>query len=248
MLQATFNRNLSRNSFFLCHIVLMNGSAPAVNCANDHATAILEAWYFGEEGGTAIAQTSGGENNPAGRLPVTFYSGIEQLPEFEDYSMDNRTHRYLKGEPLYPFGYGLSYSTLEYSGLKLSSPILQVGSPVEVEVDVKNVGKRDGDEVVELYISFSKMPGAQLMALRGFTRVHLAAGEQTHVKLTLGPRDLSYVNEAGARLVAAGDYLLTVGGGQPGIAATHADVHLSIQGDQRCRSKMKTGTLVPHPT
>src|SRR6202040_319698 len=96
-------------------VVLMNGSALAVNWANDHANAILEAWYSGEEGGTAIAQTLAGTNNPAGRLPVTFYKSAEQLPEFEDYTMKNRTYRYFAGEPLYPFGYGLSYSTFQYS-------------------------------------------------------------------------------------------------------------------------------------
>ncbi len=214
-------------------VVLMNGSALAVNWANDHANAILDAWYSGEEGGTAIAQTLAGENNPAGRLPVTFYKGVEQLPEFEDYSMDNRTYRYFKGEPLYPFGYGLSYSSFEYSELKVSSPTLQAGNPVDVEADVKNTGRREGDEVVELYITFPRTPGAPLKALRGFARVHLAAGEQKHVKLTLGPRDLSYVNESGDRLVAAGDYLITVGGGQPGTSVAHADVHLTIQSEQK---------------
>ncbi len=214
-------------------VVLMNGSALAVNWANDHANAIFDAWYSGEEGGTAIAETLAGVNNPGGRLPVTFYKGVEQLPEFEDYAMKNRTYRYFTGEPLYPFGYGLSYSTFEYSGMKLSSPQLQAGSPLEVEVDVKNTGKRAGDEVAELYISFPKMPGAPLRALRGFTRVHLGGGEQKHVKLTLQPRDLSYVNEAGDRLVAAGDYVITVGGGQPGTTAAHADTHLAIQGEQK---------------
>jgi len=214
-------------------VVLMNGSALAVNWANDHANAILDAWYSGEEGGTAIAQTLAGENNPAGRLPITFYKGVEQLPDFEDYAMNNRTYRYFTGQPLYPFGYGLSYSTFEYSGLKFSSATLEAGSALEVAVDVKNTGPREGDEVVELYISFPKMAGAPLKALRGFTRVHLASGEQKHVKLTLRPRDLSYVNEAGDRLVAAGDYLITVGGGQPGTSAAHADAHLSIQGEQK---------------
>jgi len=214
-------------------VVLMNGSALAVNWANDHANAILDAWYSGEEGGTAIAQTLAGENNPAGRLPVTFYKGVEQLPDFEDYAMNNRTYRYFKGEPLYPFGYGLSYSNFAYSGLKFSPPTLPAGSPLDVDVDVRNSGQREGDEVVELYISFPKMAGAPLKALRGFTRVHLASGEQKHVKLTLAPRDLSYVNEAGDRLVAAGDYLITVGGGQPGTAAAHADAHLTIQGEQK---------------
>jgi beta-glucosidase len=218
-------------------VVLMNGSALAVNWANDHANAILDAWYSGEEGGTAIAQTLAGVNNPAGRLPVTFYKGVEQLPEFEDYATKNRTYRYFTGEPLYGFGHGLSYTTFEYSGMKLSNPshlpTLNAGDPLDVEVDVKNTGKRDGDEVAELYISFPKLPGAPLRALRGFTRVHLKAGEQKHVKLTLSPRDLSYVNEAGDRFVSMGDYLITVGGGQPGTAAPHAEARLMIQGEQK---------------
>ena len=213
-------------------VVLMNGSALAVNWANDHANAILDAWYSGEEGGTAIAETLAGINNPAGRLPVTFYKGTEQLPDFEDYNMKNRTYRYFTGEPLYPFGYGLSYTSFEYSGLKMS-PQLQAGSPLDVEVDVKNTGKHDGDEVAELYISFPKVAGAPLKALRGFKRVHLKAGEQQRVKLTLSSRDLSYVNDAGDRLVGAGDYLITVGGGQPGTGAAHAESHLSIQGEEK---------------
>jgi beta-glucosidase len=214
-------------------VVLMNGSALAVNWANDHADAILEAWYSGEEGGTAIAQTLAGINNPGGRLPVTFYKGVEQLPEFEDYAMKNRTYRYFGGQPLYPFGYGLTYSKFEYSNLKLSSPELEAGNPLAVDVDVKNASQRAGDEVVELYVNFPKLPGAPLRALRGFTRVHLEAGELRHVKLALQPRDLSYVNEAGDRMVAAGDYVITTGGGQPGTAAAQADTRLSIRGEQK---------------
>jgi beta-glucosidase len=214
-------------------VVLMNGSALAVNWANEQANAILDAWYPGEEGGTAMAQTLAGTNNPAGRLPVTFYKGVEQLPDFEDYAMKNRTYRYFTGEPLYPFGYGLSYSKFEYSGLKLANPELQAGDPLEVEVDLKNASQRAGDEVVELYLSFPKLSGAPLRALRAFTRVHLDGGEQRHVKLTLPPRDLSYVNEAGDRLVAAGDYVITVGGGQPGTSAAHAEAPLAIRGDER---------------
>jgi len=214
-------------------VVLMNGSALAVNWANDHASAILEAWYSGEEGGTAIAQTLAGVNNPGGRLPVTFYKGVEQLPEFEDYAMKNRTYRYFTGEPLYPFGYGLSYSKIEYSNIKLSNPELEAGNPLTVELDVKNASTRAADDVVELYVSFPKLAGAPLRALRGFNRVHLDAGEVRHVKLALQPRDLSYVNEAGDRMVAAGDYLITAGGGQPGTAAAHADARLSIHGEQK---------------
>ena len=214
-------------------VVLMNGSALAVNWANDHANAILDAWYSGEEGGTAIAQTLAGVNNPAGRLPVTFYKGIEQLPEFDDYTMTNRTYRYFTGVPLYGFGYGLSYTTFEYSGMKLSNLSLPAGDPLKVEVDVKNTGSRDGDEVVELYVTFPKFAGAPLRALRGFKRVHCKAGDQQHVTLSLGARDLSYVNEAGDRLVAPGDYVITVGGGQPGTQAAHAEAHLTITGEQK---------------
>ena len=164
---------------------------------------------------------------------MTFYKGVEQLPDFEDYAMKNRSYRYFTGEPLYPFGYGLSYSKFEYSGLKLSQPELQAGDPLEVEVDVKNTSQQNGDEVVELYLSFPQMHGAPLRALRGFTRVHLNAGEQRHVKLALQPRDLSYVDETGDRLVAAGDYVITVGGGQPGTLAAHAEARLTIRGQQK---------------
>ena len=123
-------------------VVLMNGSALSVNWANEHADAILDAWYSGEEGGTAIAQTLAGVNNPAGRLPVTFYTGVEQLPAFEDYAMKNRTYRYFNGQPLYPFGYGLSYSKFEYSNLRLSATELNAGDSLNVGVDVKNTSPR----------------------------------------------------------------------------------------------------------
>ncbi len=215
-------------------VVLMNGSALAVNWANDHANAILEAWYSGEEGGTAIAETLAGANNPAGRLPVTFYKGVEQLPPFEDYSMKNRTYRYFEGQPLYSFGHGLTYSKFEYSNLKLSHPELDAGSPLGIDVDVRNAsGRRVGDEVVELYLSFPKLPGAPLRALRSFTRVPVGAGDVRHVKLTLQPRDLSYVNEAGDRMISAGDYTITTGGGQPGTGAPQASAKLSIRGEQK---------------
>jgi beta-glucosidase len=214
-------------------VVLMNGSALAVNWANDHADAIVDAWYSGEEGGTAIAQTLAGDNNPAGRLPVTFYKGVEQLPEFEDYSMKNRTYRYFTGEPLYPFGYGLSYSKFEYSGLKLSNSSLAAGDPLLVEVDVKNPSQRAGEEVVELYVSFPKLAGAPLRALRGFTRIYLNAGDQKHVTLSLQPRDLSYVNETGDRMIGAGDYIISVGGGQPDTGAAEVETHVAIHGEQK---------------
>ena len=133
-------------------VVLLNGSALAVNWAKDNARALLEAWYPGQSGGQAIAETLSGKNNPSGRLPVTFYTGIDQLPAFDDYSMANRTYRYFKGKPLYAFGDGLSYTTFAYSGLKLSTKSLKAGDPLTVEADVKNTGSLPGDEVSELYL------------------------------------------------------------------------------------------------
>ena len=214
-------------------VVLMNGSALAVNWANQHANAILDAWYSGEEGGTAIAQTLAGVNNPAGRLPVTFYTGVDQLPPFEDYAMKNRTYRYFQGRPLYPFGYGLSYSKFEYSNLKLSNKELNAGDPLGVQVDVKNTSQREGDEVVELYLDFGNAPGAPTRALRAFTRVHLGPGESRQVSFDLPTRDLSHVNEAGDRVITDGTYRLTVGGGQPGTGAPVAEESFSIRGEQK---------------
>jgi beta-glucosidase len=213
-------------------VVLLNGSALSVNWASEHADAILDAWYPGEEGGTAIAQTLSGINNPAGRLPVTFYKSVEQLPTFEDYSMNNRTYRYFSGQPLYSFGYGLSYSKFEYSNLKLSTTKLKAGDPLTVDADIKNVSARDGDEVVEVYLSFPKSPPAPIRALRGFTRVRLAAGETGHIQFVLNARDLSMVSEKGDRLVAKGTHRISVGGGQPGTSA-EVEAEFKIKGHKK---------------
>ena len=214
-------------------VVLMNGSALSVNWANEHADAILDAWYSGEEGGTVIAQTLAGLNNPAGRLPVTFYTGVGQLPAFEDYAMKNRTYRYFNGQPLYPFGYGLSYSKFEYSNLQLSTTELNAGDSLNVGVDVKNTSLREGDEVVQLYLSFPQVEGAPLCALRGFIRIHLGPGKTQHLNLALSPRDLSLVNTAGDRLVVAGTYRVNVGGGQPGTPAPSVSTQIFIRGEQK---------------
>ncbi len=212
-------------------VVLMNGSALSVNWANQNANAILEAWYSGEEGGTVIAQTLAGVNNPSGRLPVTFYTGVDQLPPLEDYSMSHRTYRYFTGKPLYGFGYGLSYSSFEYSDLKLSSNRLTAGDSLYVNVDVKNTSPREGDEVVELYLNFPKLPGAPLLALRSFKRVHLNPGELDHFCFTLDARDLSHVNHAGDRIIVPGAYTLSIGGGNPGTGAPVAEAVFSITGE-----------------
>jgi beta-glucosidase len=210
-------------------VVLMSGSALAVNWASEHANAILQAWYPGEEGGSAIAETIAGDNNPAGRLPVTFYKGVDQLPEFADYSMARRTYRYFDGQPLYPFGYGLSYSKFAYSRVTLSKTTLEAGEPLQAEVRVTNTSARDGDEVVQVYLVFPKLPGAPRHALRGFTRVHLRAGETQPVRFTLEARDLSHVDTEGNRLVGAGKYGLAIGGGQPGTGAAVSTSEFEIR-------------------
>jgi beta-glucosidase len=211
-------------------VVLMNGSALSVNWAKEHADAIVDGWYSGEEGGTAVAQTLAGTNNPAGRLAVTFYKGVDQLPAFEDYAMKNRTYRYFPGQPLYPFGYGLSYSKFEYDNLKLSSAALKAGDSLSVDADVRNTSPREGDEVVELYLSFPSSPVAPRCALRGFRRIHIGAGGTQHVHFLLDARDLSEVNEKGDRIVAGGAYRVIVGGGQPGTAAPQAEAGFKIKG------------------
>jgi beta-glucosidase len=216
-------------------VVLTNGSALAVNWAQAHANAILDSWYSGEEGGTAIAETLAGLNNPAGRLPVTFYKGVEQLPPFEDYSMKGRTYRYFEGQPLYPFGYGLSYSKFAYSGLKLSAATITAGSSLGVDADVRNTGPRGGDEVTELYLGFPNVEGAPIRALRGFARIYVAAGQTKHVHFILNARDLSMVNESGDRIVAPGKYQISLGGGQPGTGAAVAEAQLSITGNTKLR-------------
>jgi beta-glucosidase len=213
-------------------VVLMSGSAVAVNWSKAHAAAILEAWYPGEEGGTAIAQTLAGDNNPAGRLPVTFYKSVSQLPRFTDYSMKGRTYRFFKGEPLFSFGYGLSYSHFTFSGLQLSSKDLAAGSPLDVGVDVRNTSTRAGDEVVELYLSFPASAGAPIRALRAFRRIHLKAGQTEKVQFHLTARQLSDVNTSGARVVGPGMYHLSVGRGQPGSGLPTVAATFSVHGSK----------------
>jgi beta-glucosidase len=196
-------------------VVLLNGSALAVNWAQQNARSILEAWYPGQAGGQAIAETLSGKNNPAGRLPVTFYTGIDQLPPFEDYAMANRTYRYFKGKPLFAFGDGLSYTTFTYGQVKLSSQKLQAGDPLTVEAEVKNASSLAGDEVTELYLRPPHTAIAPKVVLAGFERVHLEPGESKQVTFRLEPRTLSQVDEKGERAVVPGKYQICVGGSQP---------------------------------
>jgi beta-glucosidase len=193
-------------------LVLMNGSALSINWADEHLSAIVEAWYPGEEGGTAVARLLAGDFSPAGRLPVTFYKSTDQLPAFDDYSMSKRTYRYFDGEPLYPFGYGLSYTTFTYS--EPSANISSAGIAI-VSVEVANTGAMAGDEVVQIYLTHPGVAGSPLRALKGFQRIHLAKGEKQTVTFTLRDRDLSIVDEAGKHRIAPGKVDVWIGGGQP---------------------------------
>jgi len=213
-------------------IVLESGSAIALNDKEQSANAILQAWYPGEFGGRAIAETLGGLNNPAGRLPITFYSSVSQLPAFDDYAMKNRTYRYFDGKPSYPFGYGLSYTSFQYSGLKLESEHLRASAEQKITVHVKNTGKVAGDEVVEVYLSCPQQPFSPIRSLKGFQRVHLAPNEETTVNLTFSSRDLALVGEDGMYRVTPGRCELWVGGGQPGTAAAGISDSFTIEGSQ----------------
>jgi beta-glucosidase len=196
-------------------LVLMNGSALALNWADEHVPAIVEAWYPGGEGGTAVAALLAGDFSPAGRLPLTFYKSVDQLPPFDDYSMRRRTYRYFDGEPLYSFGYGLSYTTFKYSAVRTSAPSVPASGAMKIAVDVTNTGAMAGDEVVQLYLTHAGARGAPVRELKGFQRIHLAKGEARVVELTLRDRDLSIVDESGKRRIVPGRVDLWIGGGQP---------------------------------
>ena len=199
-------------------VVLLNGSALAVNDAQEHANAILEAWYPGEFGGQAIADTLVGASNPGGRLPVTFYRSVADLPSFDDYSMKNRTYRYFAGTPLYGFGFGLSYTRFEYSNMKLSKAKISAGEALRAEVTVRNTGQMSGDEVAELYLVPPANGNGGLSPkrqLEGYQRVSLRAGESRLLFFDLTPRELSEVDGAGDRAVQAGNYSIAIGGSQP---------------------------------
>lgn len=228
--------------------VMMTGSALSVEWADSSLPAIVNAWYGGQAIGTALADVLFGDYNPAGRLPVTFYRSVDQLPSFTDYHMDGRTYRYFKGDPLYPFGYGLSYTTFKYSNLRVGragssaphagtnldgslAPHAAIGQPLEVSVDVQNTGNRDGDEVVELYVKHPNVQGrTPIHALDGFERIHLKKGEKKTVHFTLSTRQLSIVKENGDRVEQPGRLEVFLGGGQPlpAALASGSVVHQSL--------------------
>jgi len=193
-------------------LVLLSGSALAVNWAAEHIPAILEAWYPGEMGGEAIADVLFGDYNPGGRLPVTFYRSVEDLPPFEDYRMEGRTYRYFKGEPLFPFGYGLSYTTFALENLRIAPEGVEAGNEVTVSADVVNTGPRAGDEVVQLYVHHRDAPGPRpIKELKGFQRVHLQPGERKTVVFTLHTHQLGLYDDSGRYIVWPGTVDVMVG-------------------------------------
>ena len=198
---------------------MMTGSAIAIPWEAENIPAIVNAWYGGQSAGTAAADVLFGDYNPAGRLPVTFYRKDTDLPGFSNYSMDGRTYRYFKGTALYPFGYGLSFSSFNYAALKLPAKI-KTGGTINVTASLTNKGSKDGDEVVQLYVSHPDVKGkAPIRALKGFQRVFLKAGETRSISFGVTPEDLSLVNETDGRLYQPkGKVMISIGGGQPGIA------------------------------
>jgi beta-glucosidase len=197
-------------------LVLTSGSALAVNWAKENVPAIIQLWYPGQEGGTALADVLFGDYNPAGRLPVTFYKSVDQLPPFEDYNMKGRTYRYFEDEPLFAFGYGLSYTKFEYKNLKVPEKV-KAGDNVKISVQVKNTGKIAGDEVVQLYVKdMEASVPVPIRALQGMKRIHLKPGEEQKVEFMLEPKQLSVITDNVKYMVEPGVFEIAVGGALPG--------------------------------
>jgi beta-glucosidase len=193
--------------------VVCTGSALALNWEEENVDAILNAWYGGEAAGTAVADILFGDYNPAGRLPVTFYKSIDQLPGFEDYSMKGRTYRYMTETPLYPFGYGLSYTKFAYKSAGLSKPVICKTDSVKLSIELQNTGKRDGDEVVQVYLRNPNDPNGPSKALKSFRRVSLKAGSSQKVSFVLAPETFnSFIDNTQKFEILPGKYELLYGG------------------------------------
>jgi len=202
-------------------VVLANGGALSVNKAQEKAAAVILAGYGGQQGGNAVADVLFGDYNPGGRLPVTYYKSIDQIPAFEDYDMKGKTYRYFSQEPLYPFGYGLSYTSFSYSNLVIPQNIV-AGEKARISVTVTNTGKAEGDEVVQLYLTDEKASTPRpIRQLEGFTRINLKPGESRVVEFTIDPRQFSIINNKEKRVIEPGYFTISVGGKQPGFKGYH---------------------------
>jgi len=208
----------------------MTGSAIGLEWESQHLPAILNAWYGGQAGGEAIADVLFGDYNPAGRLPVTFYRSVDDLPDFEDYSMANRTYRYFSGEPIYPFGYGLSYTTFQYSEMETALS-QKNGQQLIVKAIVSNTGERAGDEVVQLYLANKRDFVTPIRALKAFKRINLPPGASQAVEFTLTADELSVVTPSGQSAPMQGEVLVSIGGEQPSPSSLSA---------QKCRQQRIT--------
>lgn len=192
-------------------LVLLNGSSLAASWAAENLPAIVESWYPGEAGGDAIADVLFGDYNPAGRLPITFYQSVDDLPPFEDYRMDGRTYRFFRGEPLYPFGYGLSYTTFRFDNLSIDRTTVEAGDRVNISVDVTNVGHRSGDEVVQLYVRQVTASDRLTKELKGYKRINLMVGECRTITFTLFVNQLVDYDEELLAVVRPGQVEIMVG-------------------------------------
>jgi beta-glucosidase len=209
-------------------VVAMNGSPIALQWAKQNAAAIVEAWYGGQDGGLAVANVLSGKFDPAGRLPLTFYRSVDDLPPFDDYAMKGRTYRYFSGTPVYSFGYGLSYTTFGYGPVSVEPVGGAAENGLRVTTEVTNTGAREGQEVAELYLTPPRFDGAPQLALRGFHRLDLKPGEKRQVTFELSPRDLSFVTADGVRQLVPGQYTVSVGSGQPDGGAVHQSAGYAI--------------------
>jgi beta-glucosidase len=197
-------------------LVLTGGSPIDISEIEDDVDAIIFTWYPGEEGGTAFADIVFGDVNPSGRLPITFPKNVETLPPYEDYSMVGRTYKYMEEEPLYPFGYGLSYTIFEYDKLKLGAATITEGDSLTVSVEVKNAGETAGEEVVQMYLTdLEASSRTPYYSLRGFERVYLEPGETKLVEFSIKPEYLLHVTENGEEIVEPGKFRVTIGGSAP---------------------------------
>ncbi|UCH15914.1 MAG: glycoside hydrolase family 3 C-terminal domain-containing protein [Bacteroidales bacterium] len=200
-------------------VAIITGGCP-VNLSEIHelADAVLMVWYPGEEGGNAVGDIIFGDVSPSGRLPVTFPKSLNQLPAYEDYSMEGRTYRYMKKKPMYPFGYGLGYSSFEYSDLKLSSKKIKINAPVDIKVTVTNTSHLEGEEVIQLYITdMEASVRTPLYSLKDFKRISLKPGESKTINFSVIPEMLELINENGESILEPGEFKITIGGSLPGI-------------------------------